>query len=550
MKRTTLILILATAALAVACGDEGTATDPQTPNLDVSDGDVTKVEPGKADSSAEAIFVDMAFDGELLTSSSFNPKRNIEDQLLYTIGQLNGSRAVGRLDKVVLTDIETKPAGDKTLVTYSASIQVAWGSKTNVPKEYTFMLPRDVTFQGLEDFTKEYSHSCVDFGAHDVDTGSMWYYYRPARRGCSIDDAHIVKAKADVTVSSVNTTGKYPEYHKVWEDGVLNVVAVFGKYEDGKTTDADAGIAAYNRFHGAIRDELSRHGLETTPADVSSRPGVDAPEIRYEAVVDADHRVVVTALLVDNIRTAPRAFNERYAQLSKNADLIVYNGHAGLGANIRALARKGSWVEGQYAVIFMNGCDTYAYVDSALFDAHAAVNGDDDRGTKYADLVTNALPSFFSSMPMATMALVRGLLGFKDPQTYEQMFRDVDRSQVILVSGEEDNVFVPGMDDDVTPVDAWTGLELGGTVAKNEEIRFVTPELPAGTYTFLMEGTGDADLYVRIGEAPDQRKFDCRPFKASSRETCEVELTSPTVIHGMVRGWNASSDFDLVGSGE
>ncbi len=550
MKRSTLILILATAALAAACGDTGTPEDAAAPNLDVTDGDVTKVEPGKADSSAEAVFVDMEFDGELLASSGFNAKRHIDEQLLYTIGHLNGSRAVGRLDKVVLSNVKTEAAGDATRITYTASLQVAWGSKTNVPSEYVFMLPRDVRFAGLEEFTKEYSHDCVDFGAHDVDTGSMWYYYRPSRRGCQIKDSHIVTTTAQVTVSAVNTTGKYPEYHKVWEDGTLNVVAVFGKYEDGKTTDADAGIAAYNRFHTEIQRALSRHGLTTAPADLGSRPGVDAPEIRYEAMIDGDHRVVVTALLVDNIRTAPRAFNERYAELSKDADLVVYNGHAGLGANIRALARKGSWVEGQYAIIFMNGCDTYAYVDSALFDAHAAVNDDDDKGTKYADLVTNALPSFFRSMPAATMALVKGLMAFDDPRTYEQMFRDVDSSQVILVSGEEDNVFVPGMDDDITPVDSWTGLALGGKVAKNEEIRFETPELPAGTYTFLMEGTGDADLYVRIGDAPDQRKFDCRPFKASSSETCQVEITSPTVIHGMVRGWDASSDFDLVGSGE
>lgn len=550
MTRSTMILMLAGLLLASACGDEGTPSETEVAVLDVSDGDVTKVEPGKADSSAEAVFVDMAFDGELLTTSSFGVKRQIDEQLLYTIGHLNGDRSVGRLDKVVLTDIETERAGDLTRVTYTASIQVAWGNKNNVPAEYTFKLPRNVSFQGLGDFTKEYSHDCVDFGAHDVDTGSMWYYYRPNRARCNLADADIVKTTAQVTVSAVNTTGKYPEYHKVWEDGVLNVVAVFGKYEDGKTTDADAGIAAYNRFHSAIRSELSRHGVTTVPAEVPSRPGVEAPEIRYEAMIDADHRVVVTSMLVDNVRTAGRDFDNRYGELSKDADLIVYNGHAGLGANIRALARKGSWVEGQYSIIFMNGCDTYAYVDSALFDAHAAVNPDDDTGTKYADLVTNALPSFFRSMPFATMALVEGLLSFDDPQTYEQMFRDVDRSQVILVSGEEDNVFVPGMDDDVNPVDSWAGLQEGGTVLKNEEKRFETPELPAGTYTFLMEGTGDADLYVRIGQAPTQRKFDCRPFKASSSESCQVELTSPTTLHVMVRGWNTSSDYDLIGSGE
>jgi hypothetical protein len=127
------------------------------------------------------------------------------------------------------------------------------------------------------------------------------------------------------------------------------------------------------------------------------------------------------------------------------------------------------------------------------------------------------------------------------------MFRDVDRSQVVLVSGEEDNEFVPGFGEEVEPVVAWDGLELSGSVARGEEVHFETPALPAGTYTFLMEGTSDADLYVRLGQAPSTDKYDCRPFKAGSGETCSVTLSSPTVIHGMVRGWAASSDFDLIG---
>ena len=74
-------------------------------------------------------------------------------------------------------------------------------------------------------------------------------------------------------------------------------------------------------------------------------------------------------VIVDNVRTAGAGFNDWYGLHSQDADLIIYNGHAGLGANIRALARKGEWKADQYTVVFMNGCDTYAYVDSALFDA-------------------------------------------------------------------------------------------------------------------------------------------------------------------------------------
>jgi hypothetical protein len=84
-------------------------------------------------------------------------------------------------------------------------------------------------------------------------------------------------------------------------------------------------------------------------------------------------------------------------------------------------------------------------------------------------------------------------------------------------------------------------------LTRNQEVRFETPTLAAGTYVFELDGDADADLYVRIGNAPTAQSFDCRPFLTGSRETCEVELVSPAPIHVMVRGWASLSNWTLVG---
>ncbi|HET6613647.1 MAG TPA: PPC domain-containing protein [Kofleriaceae bacterium] len=515
----------------------------------VGDGDRTKVGIGKADTSVEAVFVDFEFDAELVTSFAWNPRSQIEDQLLFTIGHLNGEQSVGRLDRLEVTNITTTDEDGKTRIAYHAKMPVAWGDRDVVPTSYDLTLPLDVSFEGQQAFTDKYNHDCVDFGAHDVDTGSMWYYYRPNAFRCELDPADVITVTADVTISDINTTGKFPEYNKVWEDGTLNVVAVFGKYEDGATSSSDAGISAYNEFTREVGDFLGQFDLQTTPAEVPRSPGVDAADITFEATLDDGRRIVVTTLLVDNVRTAGFDFTQRYEALSPTADIIAYNGHAGLGSNIRALAQKGQWQTGQYAIVFMNGCDTYAYVDAALADAHSAVNTDDPNGTKYLDIVTNAMPAFFHSDSEATMALVRGLTNIADPQTYEQIFRNIDSSQVVLVSGEQDNEFVPGSgDDDDNGDDSWTGLDESGTVAADEEHRFVTPTLAAGSYTFSITGTNDSDLYVRIGQEPTTSSFDCRPFRTGSNETCVVDLPAASVVHVMVRGWAQSSDYELVGT--
>jgi hypothetical protein len=513
---------------------------------DMSEQDDLRDDEG-AFSSKDATLLEFEFDGQMLTQGAWNPKQQIQDQLLYTIGHLNGNKSVGRLDRLDLTNVTTTPAENGlTKVTYHAKLPVAWGSKSNLPSTYEFTLPLNTTYQSLNEFTEKYKHDCVDWGAHDVDSGSMWYYYRPAQSNCKIDAAHVFKTTAKVTKSALNTTGKYPEYNKVWEDGALNVVAVFGKYEDGATTTADAGVSAYNRFVTTMQRELSTFNLVTKPATLPASPGVETPDITFDATLAGGKKVTITALLVDNVRTAGAAFDARYEQLSTTADVITYNGHAGLGDNVRALARKGKWVAGKYLITFMNGCDTFAYVDGSLAETRAKINPDDPSGTKYMEIVTNAMPAFFSSMPTASLSLIRGLMKHDKPQTYEQIFDGVDRQQVIVVTGEEDNTYTPGGSTPPPSGGEFTPFTAEGTVAKAEEKQFTTAQAPAGKYTVEMTGDNDADLYVKIGAAPTARVFDCRPYKSGSAETCTVTLTSPATIGIMVRGWATSSSFKVV----
>jgi hypothetical protein len=196
-------------------------------------------------------------------------------------------------------------------------------------------------------------------------------------------------------------------------------------------------------------------------------------------------------------------------------------------------------------VIQLNGCDTFAYVDDALNRAHMAVNPDDTTGYKYMDLVNNAMPAFFHELTNTTMAMFRGLVAYDQPKTYEQIFRDIDPKQVVLVSGEQDNTFTPGGGG--TPT-SWAGMRETGSVARAASKTYATPTVAAGTYEFTMTGNNDADLYVRVGSAPTTSAYDCRPYKNGSNESCRVTLAQPSTIHVMVRGYStATSTLELVG---
>ena len=527
---------LLTCILLVACTDA---------TVDPYDGEGLK-EDGKSDSSATAVFIDATWQGRLIADSSWNDLSTVESQLFYTVGQLNGMSSVGRIDKAEVTDIVKTTVNGRIEIQYTAKLLVAWGKKNNVPATIPLKLPLDISSSGQQAFVTKYGTKCIDYSAHDVTSGSMFYYYRPARSGCVIDPADVHTVDATVAPSPVQTTGKFPEYHKVWEDNRLEVVAIFGKDKASATANSDVGIAAYNRFTGAINTELANRQLVTIPAAVPANPGVGMPDIEYLATLPDGKIIRVVALLTPNIQIALQQpeFRARYEALTTHADYISYNGHARLGTNVRVTANAGDWVQGQYVIVQLNGCDTFAYIDDALNTAHQNVNPDDTTGFKYIDLVNNAMPAYFSQLSNTTMAMVKGLISHAEPKTFEQIFTAIDRAQVVLVSGEQDNVFTPGGGGEP---EEWEGLTDAGTLAQSEEKRWETPTVAAADYEFAITGTGDADLYVRIGNAPTTTQYDCRPYKTGSSESCRVTLAQPSTMHVMVRGYSQSSTFELVG---
>jgi hypothetical protein len=515
-------------SLALGCFAPSGAPDPEPASAD---------EPFTSD---VATLMSFEFDGELTSSSATNLSGQIRTQLLYTVGQLNAGRSVSRLSKLSLSNVSSAYVGSGLYrVRYHAKLPVAWGSKTNLPSSYTFKLPKRVDSAGISAFTAAYAASCQDADGHSVTASNFWFHYRPDASGCALAPADVVSRVASATKSSQNTTGKYPEYHRVWEDRMLRVVAVFGKYESGATSPADAGIAAYDEFAGAVRAQWP--GAATTPASLPAHVGAAQPEVTFEAELGGGRSLVVTAMLVNELRSEGAAFDKRYAELTPGADLILYNGHAGLGANVAALATKGAWFPGKYQILFVNGCDTFAYQDDTLAKTRAALNADDPSGTKYMDVLTNAMPAYFSSLPDASMALLRGLTA-STPVPYTTMFRDIDASQVVVATGEEDNVYGPaqgGLSGSVV-------FELSGTVAYKQVMSWQTPVLAAGKYAFEMTPEpsapgGDADLRVRAGVMPDgTQTYKCPSYKYNSNERCVLTLSSASTVYVTATGDKSS----------
>jgi hypothetical protein len=69
------------------------------------------------------------------------------------------------------------------------------------------------------------------------------------------------------------------------------------------------------------------------------------------------------------------------------------------------------------------------------------------------------------------------------------------------------------------------------------------PFTTAGALTATLSGTGDGDLYVKLGSQPSTSDYDCRPYKGSSTESCAVEGSGDYYVS--VYGFT-SSEVELV----
>jgi MYXO-CTERM domain-containing protein len=179
-----------------------------------------------------------------------------------------------------------------------------------------------------------------------------------------------------------------------------------------------------------------------TPVEAPASPVTLGATLADGRMVTIDVALVGTLLEDDG-----PSFDHWYDARTMEADVILYNGHAGLGENVRTLMRKGAFRANKYVIWAVNGCDTFAYVDRTLADRRGLLNPDDLGGTKYMDTVSNVMGGYFSATPAVTMGFLDAVAASRDPRnpakTYQQIFEGMDPEQIIVVTGEEDNEFDP-----------------------------------------------------------------------------------------------------------
>ena len=481
-------------------------------------------------SSRESVQLDFEFDGELVTDFSWNDKQTIQDQLLYTIGQLNGDqqRRPPRQPRAHEHPKTHRADGKVRSITYHAKLPVAWGSKTNLPTTLrvqaaaghraTRATRRSPTkykarLRRLRRARRRRRLDVVLLPARSV---SGCKHRRGRRRDSHRDASRARPRTRPASTPSTTRSGKTTRSRSSRSSASTRTARRPRRRRHRRVQRRSSRRC--KRELGALRDLTTDAGERRRRARASRRR-----DVAFNATLADGKKVKVIALLVDNVSTAPAAFDARYEALSPRADFIAYNGHAGLGRTSARSRARASWVAGKY-LMRLHERLRHVRVRRRLArpDARAAQPRRPDGHEVHGLRHQRACRRSSARCPTRRSRCSTACSSSTTPKTLRADLRDDRHARRSCSSPAKRTTSSRPACRSAPAAAAVAAL---GVVRRAErhgrkaqEKRYATPELPAGTYTFVASPARRRRRPLRAASAPRRRprRYDCRPYKTGS----------------------------------
>ncbi|MBI3544886.1 MAG: hypothetical protein HY075_16560 [Deltaproteobacteria bacterium] len=293
---------------------------------------------------------------------------------------------------------------------------------------------------------------CTDREYNDAD--DFWYYWDPDMDGCPLSGNYtdVIHPRGKL-VRLPNTQLSYPEYDRLYGDngnGKNVDIAVFLGFIEDQNVDGkrpkrgDEALTAFKY----IENDLKERGYELTEKKNRFRvdeKGNESDGInflrRYEADVGEVHVRVLVILADTDHESTDATFRHYFVRLASSSDILVYDGHSGLGENFDLGKMPGLWLDpNKYQIMLFNGCSTYPYVNGQYFRAKG--------GTRNLEIVTAGLPEFASTSGPNVVTFLDPFLKAKT-LSYQKILSDMEISNgdegtyLVGVKGDEDNEWTP-----------------------------------------------------------------------------------------------------------
>ncbi|MBU8898850.1 M4 family metallopeptidase [Corallococcus sp. M34] len=126
---------------------------------------------------------------------------------------------------------------------------------------------------------------------------------------------------------------------------------------------------------------------------------------------------------------------------------------------------------------------------------------------------------------------------------YDQATQDAVKAawEAVGVGG----VVVPPV---TVPLTNGVGMAASDSTGNNKFYSLVVPAGQTSLKFTITGGSGDADLYVRFGSAPDASTYDCRPYASGNEETCTITNIQAGTYYVMLNAYSTYSGVTLTGT--
>ncbi|GAB4018117.1 MAG: hypothetical protein Fur0010_19130 [Bdellovibrio sp.] len=409
------------------------------------------IEKYTSESSTEA---ELNFSGKIELAKGERSKDLIDEQLQHLIGHFSsqsfqdsfGYPGVLSDDyKFEIASTKTLPSGRRLVeYTFKGKIVVhkkAFGSKTNIDIPLRLPLALDKVYDlGVV----RGKNKCTD--PHYNEPGDFFYFWDPDKSGCPLkgNDKDIVRVTGKATRLS-NTTKTYPEFDRLYSQDKITASVFIGYIDDEPGRRNDDGTLLYQD----LKKELLENGFklveEKKHFSIDEEKGVahlSVFEKERNNALKKKQTVRVEVLLSDtDYGSDDETFRDSYLSALKKSDLVVYDGHSGLGANIGAEYLEGFALAKKYQVLFLNGCSSYPYFNGQYFGAKSG-------GSKNLEIITSGLSTYTTTAFGNMMAFLEPFLKGKIT-SYQTLLRNIELSNgdvgtyLTGVNGDEDNKFFP-----------------------------------------------------------------------------------------------------------
>lgn len=266
--------------------------------------------------------------------------------------------------------------------------------------------------------------NCADYNSHiNLSQSIYWYLWNPDHSGCNSE----LIQNMTVTIAEVlpYNPESYPEYDRLWADGRLDVVVLFGKLDDGNVEDD------YNwRNVRNLSDWLLDAGFaEEENAPMGRRFGRQVGELTE--VVDI-YGPDIFHSVADHVRF------QNWQRAVSEHEVVMYNGHSVLGTGY---AFEEVEYPDFYQIFQVASCLSYEYYVRPVLAGKG--------GWDKVEVISNVEPTYYNeNLPLVSTLLAKLFHGFEnDGRTswqdiMEAVSRRLSHSR-FGVSGARENCFTP-----------------------------------------------------------------------------------------------------------